>query len=214
MVIGILGGMGSFATLEIFRRYLEKFPAVKEWERPRIVIDNNCTMPSRVLAALENKDRERLVREMASSLKTLVQAGCSHIFLACNTSHIFLDEVLKIVPEASGKVINIIECLAKSLAKKKKDNLLLLATEGTIQTHIYQNIFSRYGLTLTEPGEELFPKMRAMIESVKQNTLGIEDFNILKNIIFKINRGGGNSWLHRIAGCLFKIQTGNRCAWF
>lgn len=52
MVIGILGGMGSYATLDIFDRILAAFPARKEWERPRMVIDNNCMMPSRVVAAL------------------------------------------------------------------------------------------------------------------------------------------------------------------
>ena len=38
--IGIVGGMGSYATLDFFRRILDAFPAEKEWDRPRIVIDN------------------------------------------------------------------------------------------------------------------------------------------------------------------------------
>lgn len=204
MTIGILGGMGSYATFDIFRRYLESFPAVKEWERPRIVIDNNCTMPSRVLAAIENKDRERLVREMAASLKMLVSAGCSHIFLACNTSHIFLEEVLKIVPAAREKIINIIDVLAKALLKKKKNGLTLLATEGTIQTHIYQNVFSKYGLHVVEPDESVFPKMRAIIESVKQNKMTLLELNFLKEIIIN-SSGGGNFGLHGISRYLFKI---------
>lgn len=38
-VIGVLGGMGTYATINLFRQYAEVFPAEKEWERPRIVID-------------------------------------------------------------------------------------------------------------------------------------------------------------------------------
>lgn len=190
MEIGILGGMGSFATLEIFRRYLEKFPATKEWERPRVVIDNNCTMPSRVLAALENKDRKRLVREMSSSVKILIEAGCTHIFFACNTSHIFLEEVLKNVPAARNKIINIIDCLAKSLAQRNKNNLTLFATEGTIQTHIYQNIFSKYDLNIIAPGDEVFPKMREIIEAVKQNNITCKNLKTFKEIIINQKMGG------------------------
>ena len=50
--IGIIGGMGSYATLDFFSRLLAAFPAEKEWDRPRILIDNRCTMPSRVRAIL------------------------------------------------------------------------------------------------------------------------------------------------------------------
>lgn len=57
-VIGILGGMGSYATVEIFRRVIDAFPAEKEWDRPRILIDNNCIMPSRVRAILY-EEREK-----------------------------------------------------------------------------------------------------------------------------------------------------------
>ena len=46
-VIGVLGGMGTYATIHLFREYADLFPAEKEWDRPRIIIDNRCTMPSR-----------------------------------------------------------------------------------------------------------------------------------------------------------------------
>lgn len=52
LVIGVLGGMGTYATINLFKQYAEVFPAEKEWERPRIIIDNRCTMPSRVRAFL------------------------------------------------------------------------------------------------------------------------------------------------------------------
>lgn len=42
LVIGVLGGMGTYATINLFKQYAEVFPAEKEWERPRIIIDNRC----------------------------------------------------------------------------------------------------------------------------------------------------------------------------
>lgn len=58
--IGIVGGMGSYATLDFFRRLLNAFPAEREWDRPRIVIDNRCTMPSRVHAILYNEQPQKI----------------------------------------------------------------------------------------------------------------------------------------------------------
>lgn len=89
-VIGVLGGMGTYATINLFRQYAEVFPAEKEWERPRIVIDNRCTMPSRVRAFLYNENVEKLIDEMSDSMKHLVDSGCTKIILACNLSLIHI----------------------------------------------------------------------------------------------------------------------------
>lgn len=110
-VIGIVGGMGSFATLDFFGRVLRAFPAVKEWERPRVLIDNRCTMPSRVRAILYHEQVEYVTECLAESTRNLLHGGATVLILACNTSHFFLDEILKRVPEAQGKFINIIESI-------------------------------------------------------------------------------------------------------
>ena len=83
-VIGVLGGMGTYATIQLFKQYAQVFPAEKEWDRPRIVIDNRCTMPSRVLAYLHHEKEEELIEQMSDSMQHLVDAGASHIILACN----------------------------------------------------------------------------------------------------------------------------------
>ena len=103
-VIGVLGGMGTYATIHLFRQYAEVFPAEREWERPRIMIDNRCTMPSRVRAALYGEDREQLISEMSDSVSHLIKSGCDRILLACNTAHLFLSDLYDRVPEAKEKM--------------------------------------------------------------------------------------------------------------
>ena len=61
-IIGILGGMGTYATIHLFEQYAELFKAEKEWDRPRIIIDNNCTMPSRVRAVLYDENTDLLIK--------------------------------------------------------------------------------------------------------------------------------------------------------
>ena len=77
--IGIVGGMGSYATLDFFRRILDAFPAEKEWDRPRIVIDNRCTMPSRVRAILYQEEKETIVKEMEDAVRGLLSLSLIHI---------------------------------------------------------------------------------------------------------------------------------------
>lgn len=75
VAVGIVGGMGSYATVGFFKRLVDAFPARYEWERPRILIDNRCTMPSRVRAILYGERRDELVRQLAESVKNLVGGG-------------------------------------------------------------------------------------------------------------------------------------------
>ncbi|MCQ2546161.1 MAG: amino acid racemase [Clostridia bacterium] len=170
-VIGIVGGMGSYATSSFFERVLDSFPAEKEWERPRIIIDNKCTMPSRVRALLYNENYELLVEELTSSVKGLLDMGATRIVLACNTSHCFLPEVLENVPEAEDKVVNIIEACARAIKDDNRESVFLLATEGTILSKIYEKTFEKYGISCDAPGEEDFSILRDFIEAIKQKNI-------------------------------------------
>ena len=114
-VIGIVGGMGSYATADFFRRIIDAFPAEKEWDRPRILIDNYCTMPSRVRAILYNEHRDELISDLSTSARNLLNVGAERIIFACNTSHVFIPEVINNVPECEGRIIHIIESCAEEI---------------------------------------------------------------------------------------------------
>jgi xanthosine utilization system XapX-like protein len=68
-IVGMVGGMVSYAAVHCFRRILHAFPVDKEWERPRVIIDNNCVMPNRVRAILYGKRREELVEQLAEAIR-------------------------------------------------------------------------------------------------------------------------------------------------
>lgn len=173
MVIGVVGGMGSYATLHFFKRYLEVFSAVKEWDRPRIIIDNRCTMPSRVRAILYNEKFDQVVSELSESIINLKNAGCSSIVLACNTSHVFLPYILKKHPELEPIVENIIVNCSEEIVRNNdiKEKISLIATEGTIESNIYQNTMQKDGINIQSPSEELYKELRMYIEAVKQNDI-------------------------------------------
>jgi aspartate racemase len=169
LTIGVLGGMGTYATIHLFKKYAEVFTAEKEWNRPRIIIDNRCTMPSRVRAFLYNEKSEQLVDEMVDSMQSLVNSGCNRIILACNTAHLFLPKIYKKVPELEFRVINIISNCVKQIKNDNVKEIYLLASEGTIDSKIYQDVFEKEGITCNVPKHNDYHLLRQCIEAVKQN---------------------------------------------
>ncbi len=173
-VIGIVGGMGSFATLDFFKRLIKSFPAEKEWDRPRIIIDNNCTIPSRVRAILYNEAWDEVGDQLADSVRHLIGAGANILVLACNTSHVFLPEIINRVPEAEGKFVNIIDSLGETLAATGVTEYRLLASEGTLDSGVYQLYLKKYGITIEPPDKTEYPLFRSIIEDVKQDMVNPE----------------------------------------
>lgn len=182
-VIGVLGGMGTYATIHLFQQYAEIFPAEKEWDRPRIIIDNRCTMPSRVRAFLYKENVDQLVSEMADSMQGLIRSGCNRIVLACNTSHLFLPLIYKTVPDLEQYVIHIINCCVKKIDEDNVKKVFLLGSEGTIESNIYQNALRKKSVTCIVPQREEYAKLRDCIEAVKQNEYSVDVENAFLELV-------------------------------
>ena len=167
--IGVIGGMGSYATVDFFKRLVDAFPAEKEWDRPRIIIDNRCTMPSRVRAILYKEKVDELVDSLCESTAYLMKMGASRIVLVCNTSHYFLKDIVERIPAAQDLFINIIEECTNAFAEGETAELI--ASEGTIDSGIYRNTLLEHRVKVIEPGEEKYALIRSFIEAVKQNEI-------------------------------------------
>lgn len=172
--IGILG-LASYATADLFSRIIDAFPAEKEWDRPRIIVDNNCVIPSRVRAILYNENKDVVIRMMSESMRYLVEGGADRIIVDCNTAHYFLPNVLNIVPEAKERVINLIENCAEQIAIRYGfADVGLIASEGVLDTGIYDRFFEKHNISVHSPGREKYSEIREYIEAVKQNKIDPE----------------------------------------
>ncbi|SHM13170.1 aspartate/glutamate racemase family protein [Ruminococcus flavefaciens] len=182
LVIGVLGGMGTYATIHLFEQYAEVFKAEKEWERPRIVIDNRCTMPSRVRAFLYKENVDQLVCEMAESLNSLKDTGCNRIILACNTSHLFLPLIYQKYPDIQSSIVHIIETCVNRIKSDGLEKVFLLGSEGTIESHIYQDALEKVGITCVVPEQSEYAMLRDCIEAVKQN----KSFDVVRDTFLEL----------------------------
>jgi aspartate racemase len=168
MVVGVLGGMGSYSTLHFFERLLDAFEVEKEWERPRVIIDNNCVLPSRVRAILYDERREELTRGMADSLDRLLGYEPDVIAIPCNTAHVFLEEVRRHRGGREDRVLHMLDATASACVARGHRDVFLLATEGTIATRVYEDSCDPQGVRVHNPTDAQLVQVRAFIEQVKR----------------------------------------------
>lgn len=156
--IGIIGGMGPMATVELFQLIVNNTKAYKDSEHIHIIIDNKPQIPDRTSAILYGT--ESPVESIVSSAKELKSAGCDFIIIPCNTSHFYADEIQR---RAKIKLVNMIEETAKEILRNKYKIIGLLATTGTINTKIYENTCYKYGIEIVVPSKERQKKVMSFI---------------------------------------------------
>jgi len=194
-IIGILGGMGPEATIDLFYKIIKFTPAEKDQDHLRIIIDNNPKIPDRTAAILgKGEDPLPALRETAQNLE---KSGADFIIIPCNTAHYFLPSIQESV---KIPILNMIEETAKETQKKIPSikKVGLLASIGTYKTEIYHQHFKKYNIEIIYPEKEDREEVMKIIYAVKAGDLseGIKR-NIIKIAQKLIDKGAEAI----IAGC-------------
>ncbi len=147
--IGIIGGMGPLATADLFRKIVLNTKATTDQEHIKILIDNNTDIPDRTEAIINNGKNP--VPQLTKSAVALWAMGAQILVMPCNTAHYFRSKVQKNV---DIPILSMIEITGESLLKKGIKTAGLLATEGTINSGIYQDVFMKMGIEIIVPDED------------------------------------------------------------
>lgn len=158
--IGIIGGMGPMATVQLFHKIVAMTQSETDMGHLHILIDDNTKIPDRTDAILHEGDDP--VPEMVRSAFRLEQSGADILIMSCNTAHYFYPEICRFV---HIPFLNMIWETAKEAKRQGFCRAGLLATDGTISTGIYEREFKRYGLELTLPDG---PKQKAVMNLIYQ----------------------------------------------
>ena len=145
-VIGILGGMGPLATADLFQKITLHTAASCDQDHPRVCIDSNTNISDRTAALLYGGADP--VPEMVKSAQRLESIGADLLIMPCNTAHNFYDAVASSV---SIPVLHMIAITRDALKSRGVKCAGLLATDGTVQTGIYQRTFEGSGVELLTP---------------------------------------------------------------
>ncbi|NJE42126.1 aspartate racemase [Thermococcus sp. GR6] len=166
-VIGILGGMGPLATAELFRRIIEKTPAKRDQDHPRIIIYNNPKIPDRTAFILGKGEDPR--PELVESARKLESWGADFVIMPCNTAHFFAESIQR---EISIPLVSMVEETAKRIEEMGLKKVGLLATDGTIKGLVYHRALLDRGIQIAVPtkkDQELV--MKGIYEGVKAGNL-------------------------------------------
>ncbi len=156
--IGIIGGMGPMATVDLFKRIVEHTDAKNDAEHIHIIIDNYPQIPDRTTAILAGDNS--VVKYLVESGKRLENAGAELLLIPCNTSHYFYDELCR---ELGVPVINMIRECAKKVQVSGYKKVALLATDGVVFSGIYTSIFAEYEIDVLLPDKNGQKKVMSLI---------------------------------------------------
>ena len=170
--LGVLGGMGPQATQVFYQFVLDRTDAARDQEHLPAVILSDTGIPDRTAAILSG-DTEGLYRRLLGDARLLEGCGCTALAIPCNTSHYFLD---RLQGEIGVPVIHMLRETAAALAAQGKKRPGILATDGTIQTGLYQKECAAVGLDAVPPDPETQKLVMSIIyDEIKQGEKGSRD---------------------------------------
>jgi aspartate racemase len=151
-IIGILGGMGPEATIDLYTKIVKGTKVKKDQDHLRILIDNNPKIPDRTLAI--KKKGPSPLPQLIRSAKILENAGADFIIIPCVTAHYYFKPLQKRI---KIPILHLIEIAVQYLKTKWKgiSKIGLLATTGTIQTGLFQKALSHTGIGVVLPDPEI-----------------------------------------------------------
>lgn len=164
--IGIIGGMGPMASQLFYKMVTEHTAAERDQDHIDLILLSDASMPDRTGAILSGQ-YEGPEEQLLSDARLLERCGCAAIAITCNTAHFFAD---RIAGKVGIPILHMIRETASALARRCPGGTVgVLATDGTIQTGLYQKALEARGLApWTPPAEIQREVMHQIYDRVKK----------------------------------------------
>ena len=171
-VVGILGGMGPEATVDLMRRIIANTDAKDDMDHIRCIVDNNPKVPSRIKALFEGGG-ESPAPSMVDMAKRLEAWGAECLAIACNTAHHYYPDVQRAV---AIPVLNMIELTAVQAVRQNPGckRVGILATPATRLTRLYSDVLDTLGVETVYPEPEFENRLLQVIKAVKAGDTGVQ----------------------------------------
>jgi aspartate racemase len=182
IILGIFGGMGPEATARFYSHIIELTPAEADQDHIPSLIYSLPQVPDRT-ASIKRNDSS-IIPWIVEGVTRLENAGASFIAIPCNTVHYYFDHMQKAVR------VPILHMIRETVAKIRENHkdavkIGLLATEGTIESGLYEKELEKGGLTA------IIPDQRTEREKVMKAISGIKsgsDFRINRDLLAEAGR--------------------------
>ncbi|MCX4304375.1 MAG: amino acid racemase [Acetatifactor sp.] len=157
--LGVIGGLGPMATVYFLQLLTCMTQAETDQQHLEILVHSRPQIPDRTDFILGKSSRDPFP-EMTEVGRGLARQGAELLAMPCITAHYFQSRL----EEAIGvPVINAIEETAACLREHQISRAGILATDGTIESGLFQEKFREYGIEAVIPGEESQTKVMHLI---------------------------------------------------
>ena len=162
--LGIIGGMGSYATAYYFNALIHLAQAKKDQDYPRIIVDNHAQIEDRTAALLHNGPSP--VEKLKESVELLNHANVDMAMMPCFTAHSFYNDMMK---EADFELVDVFDVLQDFINKHPHIKKIgILATNGTQEIGLFEQLNN---ITLIYPDE---PFQQKIMDAIHHPTNGIK----------------------------------------
>jgi len=171
-IVGIIGGMGPEATVDLMARIIKVTPAVDDVDHIRMIVDNNPKVPSRIKALIDGNGESPIpyLQEMARRLESW---GVDFLAMPCNTAHHYHLDIQKAV---TIKVLNMIDLTVESVIEQYPDlkRAGLLASTAVIRLKLFERPFTAKKVIIQTPADRYQMGIMHAIKKIKTSNYGGE----------------------------------------
>lgn len=167
-IVGIIGGMGPEATVDLMARVIAATPAQDDADHIHMIVDCNPKIPSRIAALIEGTG-ESPSPELCRMARGLEAAGATFLAMPCNTAHAYLSDIKSAV---EIPVLDMPGLAAAQLASLilKRQSVGMLASTAVLRTGLYDRVLGTAGLNAIYPRDQA--GLMNVIRGVKRGDKG------------------------------------------
>ncbi|MCD6436430.1 MAG: amino acid racemase [Clostridiales bacterium] len=194
-IVGILGGMGPDATVDLFAKVIKCDPAETDQGHLRIIVDCNSKIPDRNDAYYGKG--EDPAEKLTASAKMLEEDGCGVLIIPCNAAHLWHEKVQEVV---DIPVLHIMRASYNN-AIANIPNLKKVGLVGTLAMYtskIYHKAYEKNGVEVISPSAHDCDRIMVLIREVKKGNVGPVVCNEMIEISNRLIEQGAQGI---IAGC-------------
>ena len=149
-IIGLIGGLTWFSTLEYYRLLNEMVNEEKGGAAAAEIIIYSVNFE--IIKVLTEENRwDEIAKIMGIVAKKIEAAGADCILIGANTMHKVADEIQK---EVRIPILHVAKKVAEEINKQQLTTVALLGTKYTMQQGFYTEKLSQQGINTIVPNEE------------------------------------------------------------
>ncbi len=148
--VGVVGGIGPAATVDFMSKFVKGTKAARDQDHIKVLVEQNPQIPDRTENLVGGGTDPTVA--LYSTCKKLERGGADILAIPCNTAHAYVDRIQR---HLDVPIISILSATTDAIEQMSPriSRVGILATNGTIQSGLYQQALEEARLEYLIPDE-------------------------------------------------------------